>query len=74
MEEDAASDAAILRNLRSQLAETPDDDTPVAAVVEQKKKWTGMLTNKLNACTSTLPTPDVSIVKQIAIFAEMQVG
>ena len=73
MDEEAAADAAILRNLRSHLTEAPSDDIPVAVVVEQKKKWIGMLTNKLNACTSNLPTPDEMIVKQIAIFAEMQV-
>ena len=72
-EEATSADAALLRDLRFKLAERLDDDTPVATVVEQKQQRIGMLINKLNACTSSLPTPDKVIVKQIEIFAELQV-
>ena len=72
-DEAVAQELIILNDLRSKLRETSDDDTPVAAMVEQKKKWVELLTNKLNACTSSLPNPDENIVRQIAIFAELQV-
>jgi hypothetical protein len=66
------TDSDLIDALRKELLILDDDRAPVAKIIERKNAAKANLISKLSYCQTVLLNVEEVIVKQIVVFAELQ--